>query len=934
VRNPKTIPLGLAWAIAGALTGSLPAATIPDYAVRASATANTNPPAITLSWPADPAAVEYTIYRKAPADTSWGDALTTLAGNASAYTDSNVAVGGAYEYRISKSASGYSGVGYLYAGIAVPLPESRGKVILVVDQTHTLALTQELARLQADLAGDGWAVVRHDVPRMAVPASDNTPGSWAARSNELAAVKALIAGDYNADPAHVRAVFLFGHVPVPYSGDIAPDDHVDHAGAWPADAYYGELSGAWPDTTVLNQGASDPRNRNTAGDGKFDPSSLPSDVDLEVGRVDFANLPAFSASEEELLRRYLNKNHSYRHKLTTAERRGLIDDHLGLLNGQKPALNGWRNFAPFFGAANTFTGDWQTTLATQSYLWGYGCGAGTYTSCSGVATTTELAAADPRVVFTMFFGSYFGDWDSQNNLLRAAIATPTYTLTSAWVGRPYWQFHHMGLGETIGYGTRLSQNNESLYSSGFYARWVHTALMGDPTLRLHMVAPVSNVAVVASGTGGAVVSWTASPEAVLGYHVYKSATVAGPFTRVNADLVTSTSYTDPDSPTACVYMVRAVKLEVAASGSYYNASTGIFAEFAGEAQKPVLTISAQDTNKVYGAELPAFVALYSGFVDGDTTNVLDSLPVLSTSATASSPAGQYLISVSGAACAKYSIRYVDGTLTVQPAATSGVLNTSANPALPAVPVTFTMALNAVPPGAGTPSGTVQFKADGAAIGAPVPLAEGAASYTTATLTHGSRVISAEYTGDANFLGSTTTLTPSQVINTAPAPGTDTIERTASSATKVSVAFLLANDTDADGDAVIFDGVAATSTHQGTVTHSDGWVFYVPAAGFTNADTFVYYVKDAYSAPVGAVVNVSIRQDNAPSPNLAITDLGNGSVAIRGDGIPGFLYRIQYAEAAQEPDWNDLATVQADASGFFTFIDNNASPQRFYRTVWP
>ena len=47
----------------------------------------------------------------------------------------------------------------------------------------------------------------------------------------------------------------------------------------------------------------------------------------------------------------------------------------------------------------------------------------------------------------MFFGSYFGDWDSQNDFLRAALATTNYTLTSAWVGRPYWFFHHMALGK-------------------------------------------------------------------------------------------------------------------------------------------------------------------------------------------------------------------------------------------------------------------------------------------------------------------------------------------------------------------------------------------------------------------------------------------------------------------------------------------------------
>ena len=65
-------------------------------------------------------------------------------------------------------------------------------------------------------------------------------------------------------------------------------------------------------------------------------------------------------------------------------------------------------------------------------------------------------------------------------------------------------------------------------------------------------------------------------------------------------------------------MVRAVKLEVSGSGSYYNASQGIFQALASGFGPPVLTITAQSTNKVYGAPLPGFTVLYSGFTNGDT----------------------------------------------------------------------------------------------------------------------------------------------------------------------------------------------------------------------------------------------------------------------------------------------------------------------------
>lgn len=571
------------------------AASVSDYAVGLSATALTNPPRVSLSWPADPAATSCVLYRKPRDGTDWGTEIP-LAAATTHYVDSNVVAGGAWEYQVCRTTPSYSSYGYIYAGVEVPLVEFRGKVILVVDSSLASSLTTELARLEQDLTGDGWTVLRHDVPRMAVPPAATTTNVWAARSNELASVKALIRADYNADPGNVRTVFLLGHLPVPYSGDLGPDGHPEHTGAWPADAYYANLAGAWTDSSRWDQGASDTRNWNVPGDGKLDPSWLPSDVDLQIGRVDLANLPAFAAGETNLVRQYLNKNHRFRHKVTWAERRGWIDDNFGVSGAGAPvAVNGWRNFAPFFGASNVFAGpDWFGTLATNSYLWGYGCGAGTFTTCSGVGSTANFAASDPRVVFTMFFGSYFGDWDSENNFLRAALGTPNYTLTSAWVGRPYWQFHHMALGEPIGFSTRLTQNNSSIYASGTYYRRVHVALMGDPTLRMHPVAPATNLAAVANGSGGVDLSWGPSPDTVAGYHVYRATNGAGPFERLNSTLISDTHYSDPVTTTTN-YMVRAVKLEVSASGSYWNASQGIFAGVQGGSATNAPPVAGPDT---------------------------------------------------------------------------------------------------------------------------------------------------------------------------------------------------------------------------------------------------------------------------------------------------------------------------------------------------
>lgn len=266
-----------------------------DKAVRVSAQVQTNPPSITLTWPGDSRSVIYYFCRKLRDDAAWSD-FVELGPSVTSFVDTNVAIGGAYEYWITKWTTDtliLAGEGYIYAGIKVPLVESRGKIVLVVDSTHATGLTTELARLQQDLVGDGWTVLRHDVARMTVDPADTNPSVGAARSNELASVKALIKADYDADPAGVKAVFIFGHVPVPYAGDDALDMHSSHVGAWPADVFYGDMAGAWTDSSVSDSGASDPRNRNVPGDGKFDQSRLPFKVELQLGRVDLANLPAF-----------------------------------------------------------------------------------------------------------------------------------------------------------------------------------------------------------------------------------------------------------------------------------------------------------------------------------------------------------------------------------------------------------------------------------------------------------------------------------------------------------------------------------------------------------------------------------------------------------------------------------------------------------------
>jgi hypothetical protein len=448
--------------------------------------------------------------------------------------------------------------GHAAVGIAAPPIEDRGTVLLVVTDEIATGLPDELARLELDLICDGYRVHREVV----------------AETDDVPDVKDMIVAACAADPS-IETLFLLGHVPVPYSGSVW-SPHFEHRGAWPADVYYGELNGVWTDSIINNTTAIRPENHNVPGDGKFDQTWLPSNVDLNVGRVDLSRMPAFGVDEVELTRRYLDKDHAYRRGDLTPERRGLIDDNVGDGGGIAPAALGWRNFTAAFGQGTVHAADFFTTLESESHLWSYGCGSGGYSRCNGIGFTDDFAAMSPQTVFTAFFGSYFGDWDNEDNFLRAPLASPGWPLTCFWGGRPTWHLHRMTLGHTIGECARLSQNNDHEYTVSDGGRQIVTALMGDPTLKLHVVKPPGDLTVSQVGASEVLLSWTGSPDAVEGHHVYRAPGLRETFARLNGVVVTDTSFVDA-SPLAGnnVYMVRALKLETTGSGTYWNLSGGV-----------------------------------------------------------------------------------------------------------------------------------------------------------------------------------------------------------------------------------------------------------------------------------------------------------------------------------------------------------------------
>lgn len=543
------------------------------------ASVETQPPAITLRWKRDPQASGYIVRRRNAAGAGFFAEVASLPASDSSWTDTNVVPDFSYEYLVWET--GTSGVGYLNSGIGLSPVHSRGRLILVVDSTVALPLAAELQTLRAMLEGDGWTVARLDVPR-----------TWSA-----AAVKQRILQAYQQAPAITNTVFLLGHVPVPYSGNLGPDGHSNHIGAWACDGYYADVDGVWPDVSVNNTTSSDPRNHNVPADGKFDPSTFPSALELQVGRVDFHNLPAFPLDEIELLRRYLQKDFAWRLKQFTVRQRAAIEDNFQSYS-EGFAQNGWKNFAPLVGADSVRYRDWDY-LKQEDYLWAYGCGGGWYQGASGIAETQSLVDDTLKAVFALTFGSYFGDWDSPDNLLRAVLAAPGTVLSNAWAGRPNWMLHHLGLGHTLGYATRVSQNNTGAYVPGFGAGFVHIALMGDPTLRMSIVAPPAGPLLAEAADGGIALDFGDSPEAgPVAYFVYRRPAGDSVWTLRTPSPLAESAFLDSclTAGETFEYMVKTVRLERTPSGTYWNTSQGIFA---GPATAPApLPLSASFTTDV------------------------------------------------------------------------------------------------------------------------------------------------------------------------------------------------------------------------------------------------------------------------------------------------------------------------------------------------
>lgn len=550
-----------------------------------SATVDTSPLAVTLRW-VSLSDQPVTVRRRLTTETNWVTLTNRWVGFSWVDRDPALRLGATYEYEVGRRS--------MWVALEARPVERRGRAILLVDEAVAGRLANELEQLRSDLVGDGWTVLRHDVPRH----DDN---AWAREAvnpkyiSDLRRVKSFIETAYAAAPNEPHAAILIGHVTVPYAGIAYEDGHFDRNGSWPADSYYGDMDGEWSDQ-VVNTGTNiaDPLRRNVPGDGKLDafmfdryirtPSGQHG-VEVAVGRIDFSRLPAFEPSGEiELLRRYLRKDHAYRQAQVRFEPivcGGAFFWSVFHPVGRSIQLNALWTGTRLAGPGGVVHGEafQRPTPVLWAMQGGYG-GPDTLHNDRGAAaalnipviTTAGLATnrSEPRAAFYLLKGSYFADWNAfADNLMRALLATPQYGLASCWTMERIWQFDGLAVGDTLGSGfVRTARGAASTRT---------TYLLGDPTLRAVVTAPPIKANARARNEN-VELNWGASPDASDGYVVYRSLNgLDGPHERVTRDPLTFPRFTDERPPRGRkLYQVRALQRVVTGSGAFTNLSQAVF----------------------------------------------------------------------------------------------------------------------------------------------------------------------------------------------------------------------------------------------------------------------------------------------------------------------------------------------------------------------
>ena len=536
------------------------------------------------------------IERRFLGETQWTTLASEFRGDR--FVDQDVAAGLIYEYQFRSSLKNNLELYQNRITVAAHLPpiHNRGNLILIREEGIIDSLGDDYRQFKRDLEGDGWSISN-------IQAARHAEDDWDANRWEIDRIKKLIQSIVHRFPdGHPHVILNLGHVPIPRSGLSAFDGHFfptgstgDHRGAWACDSYYGSLDeNYWKDDSLYFHNAYSEL-QNVPYDGKWDADTLPRSMEIPVGRIDFWGLDTFlladftdiedqdpKSLESFLLRQYLKKDHRYRHGLLKAKEQFTYFNGLSFIPQQSGIFRALNLSASFFGIDEGKAVAGRPLYSKVPIQFGYhemrafpaGIQLGWKYNQSNLTyshTTFDLMKLEnePKVLFHLMLGSWFGDWNlTRENWLRALLATPNYGLISLYYPK-FWDLEKMGLGAPFAVAMLEMGDLTDTYRDA--PRML--SIMGDPTLRLNILKPVSGLNISRSGQENRL-SWNTHPDPDVRFFVYRK-NDSGEWNVLHESSISETSYTDLTSSKQNDYMVKTTKLQVTGSGSYHNLSQGI-----------------------------------------------------------------------------------------------------------------------------------------------------------------------------------------------------------------------------------------------------------------------------------------------------------------------------------------------------------------------
>ena len=553
----------------------------------------------------------------------------------------------------------------------------------------------------------------------------------------------------------------------------------------------------------------------------------------------------------------------------------VVGDNSSVLSGSPSLTTSATTNSPVAGSPYAITAA-QGTLSATNYSFSFVNASLTISAATLTVTANNTnrsyGAANPG-----FTASYSGFVNGDNTSVLSGVPslTTTATASSSVAGNPYTI--------TAAQGTLSAAN----YSFSF--------VNGSLT-----VTPVT-LTVTANNTnrnyGAANPAFTASYS---GFVNGENASVLSGFPSL------TTTATASSSVAGSPYAITAAQGTLNATNYSFSFVNGILT-----ISSATLTVTANNTNRSYGAVNPVFTASYSGFAAGDDSSVLSGSPSLTTTATTNSPVAGSPYTISAAqgtlSAANYNFSFANGTLTVTPAILTVVANDTNRPygrCNPAFTFSYSGFVNGEDTNvlSGSPSLMTTATTNSPVAGSPYAITAAQGTLSAANYSF-------------SFTNSSLTITPADLIVIA-----DNKWRLYGTTNPMLTfrygCFVNGEDTN------VLSGSPSLSTAADINSQPGPYTIDI-SGGTLSAANYQFIFENGVLIVDGLWPTISIHY-LGPDADAVVVDASGV--------IPGSAYKVFVSPDLK--DWMELGTVQSSAEGTIFITNSTDMPAQFYRIYGP